>query len=151
MFWEFKGEVIVLREMLEFITGSIAVIGIFFLPLPLVVAGVVVGWWFLSKFGIVRRFPIESYFRSVDIIVPFLVPLTWMLLTSLLPFVKKGFYNIVEISVLGLCWGVCMILRILILRFRPVRYSLCVNLTTVLLFALDIVCALVIPGYGLDN
>lgn len=140
-----------LREMLEFITGSIAVIGIFFLPLPLVVAGVVVGWWFLSKFGIVRRFPIESYFRSVDIIVPFLVPLTWMLLTSLLPFVKKGFYNIVEISVLGLCWGVCMILRILILRFRPVRYSLCVNLTTVLLFALDIVCALVIPGYGLDN
>ena len=112
MFWEFKGEVIVLREMLEFITGSIAVIGIFFLPLPLVVAGVVVGWWFLSKFGIVRRFPIESYFRSVDIIVPFLVPLTWMLLTSLLPFVKKGFYNIVKISVLGLCWGVCMILRI---------------------------------------
>lgn len=64
------------REMLEFITGSIAVIGIFFLPLPLVVAGVVVGWWFLSKFGIVRRFPIESYFRSVDIIVPFLVPLS---------------------------------------------------------------------------
>ena len=139
------------REMLEFITGSIAVIGIFFLPLPLVVAGLVVGWRFLSKFEIVRRFPIESYFRFVDLIVPLLVPLTWLTLVALLPWVKKGFYNMVEIPILGLCWGLFMIVRIFILFFRPDRYSACVKLMTLLMFVLGGASVLLIPGYGFDN
>lgn len=140
-----------MNEMLEFVFGIIAVSGIFFAPFPLMAVGLIVAWWLLSKFGIVRRFPIESYFRFVDLIVPLLVPLIWLTLGALLPCIKKGFFNVAEILVLGLCWGLCMIVRVFILLFCPDRYSLSVNLMLLLMIVLGVVCVLIIPGYGFDN